>query len=92
MKDPTIIANKMLKQKFPIGKLYQIVSDIFHDDFTAIINNKNVAFPSRETVFLMLDIEYQCKRKYCMITALFPSGQVGTISYLCASEIKMLKQ
>ena len=81
-----------IKLKFPIGKLYQIVFNTFDDDFGAIINNKNVTFPSRETVFLMLDIEYQCKRKYCKITALFPSGQVGTISYLYASEIKMLKQ
>ena len=76
--------------EFPIGKLYQIVFNTFDDDFGAFINNKTVTFPSRETVFLMLDIEYQCKRKYCKITALFPSGQVGTISYLYASEIKML--
>lgn len=79
-----------IKLKFPIGKLYQIVSNTFDDDFGAIINNKNVTFPSRETVFLMLDIEYQCKRKYCNITALFPSGQVGTIWYLYPNEIKML--
>ena len=86
------MTNEEIKLKFPIGKLYQIVFNTFDDDFGAIINNKNVTFPSRETVFLMLDIEYQCKRKYCKITALFPSGQVGTISYLYASEIKMLKQ
>ena len=81
-----------IKLKFPIGKLYQIVFNTFDDDFGATINNKNVTFSSRETVFLMLDIEYQCKRKYCKITALFASGQVGTISYLYANEIKMLKQ
>jgi hypothetical protein len=86
------MTNEEIKLKFPIGKLYQIVFNTFDDDFVAIINNKNVTFPSRETVFLMLDIEYQCKPKYCNITALFPSCQVGTISYLYASEIKMLKQ
>lgn len=77
-----------IKLKFPIGKLYQIVLNTFDDDFGAFINNETVTFPSRETVFLMLDIE--CNSKYCKITALFPSGQVGTISYLYASEIKML--
>ena len=81
-----------IKLKFPIGKLYQIVFNTFDDDFGATINNKNVTFSSRETVFLMLDIEYQCERKCCKITALFPSGQVGTIQNLYASEIKMLKQ
>jgi hypothetical protein len=78
---------KEIKQKFPIGKLYQIEFDTF-DDFGALINNKTVRFPTRETVFLMLGIEYD--GKYCKITALFHSGQVGTISYLYANEIKML--
>jgi hypothetical protein len=77
-----------IKLKFPIGKLYQIVFDTFDDDFGALINNKSVTFSSRETVFLMLDIE--CDGKYCKITALFSSGQVGTISYLYPNEIKML--
>jgi hypothetical protein len=77
-----------IKLKFPIGKLYQIVFNTFDDDFEALINNKAVTFPSRETGFLMLDIE--CDGKYCKITALFSSGQVGTISYLYPNEIKML--
>jgi hypothetical protein len=77
-----------IKLKFPIGKLYQIVFNIFDDDFGAKIDNKTVTFSSRETVFLMLDIE--CDGKYCKITALFSSGQVGTISYLYPNEIKML--
>lgn len=77
-----------IKLKFPIGKLYQIVFNIFDDDFGALINNKSVTFPSKETVFLMLDIE--CHDNFCKITALFPSGQVGTISYLYPKEIKML--
>jgi hypothetical protein len=77
-----------IKLKFPIGKLYQIVFDTFDDDFGAKIDNKTVTFSSRETVFLMLDIE--CDGKYCKITALFSSGQVGTISYLYPNEIKML--
>ncbi len=85
------MTHKEINLKFPIGKLYHIESDTF-DVFGAFINNKTVTLPSRETVFLMLDIEYHCKRKYCKITALFPSGQAGTISYLYASEIKMLKQ
>lgn len=84
------MTNEEVKLKLPIGKLYQIVSKTFDNYFGAIINNKNVTFPSRETVFLMLDIEYQCKRNLCKITALFPSGQVGTISYLYPNEIKML--
>jgi len=77
-----------IKLKFPIGKLYQIVFNTFDDDFGAFINNKTVSFPSRETVFLMLGIKFYSK--YCKITALFPSGQVGTISYLYPEEIKML--
>lgn len=77
-----------IKLKFPIGKLYQIVFDTFDDDFGAKIDNKTVTFSSRETVFLMLDIE--CDGNYCKITALFSSGQVGTISYLYPNEIKML--
>ena len=85
------MTNEEIKLKFPIGKLYQIVFNTFDDDFGAFINNKTVTFPSRETVFLMLDIEYLSKRRnYCKITALFPSGQVGTISYLYPNEIKML--
>ena len=76
-----------IKQKFPFGKLYQIVFSIF-DDFGALINDKSVTFPCKETVFLMLGIE--CNGKYCKITILFPSGQVGTISYLYPKEIKML--
>lgn len=82
------MTNKELKQKFPIGKLYQIVFDKFDDDFGALINNKTVRFTIIETVFLMLGIEYD--GKYCKITALFHSGQVGTISYLYVNEIKML--
>jgi len=35
-----------IKLKFPIGKLYQIVFNIFDDDFGALINNKSVTFPS----------------------------------------------
>ena len=90
-----------IKLKFPIGKLYQIEFSIFgdfgalindksvtFDDFGALINDKSVTFPCKETVFLMLGIE--CDGKHCKITALFPSGQVGTISYLYANEIKML--
>jgi hypothetical protein len=77
-----------IKLKFPIGKLYQIVFNRFDDDFQALINDKSVTFPSKETVFLMLDIE--CLGNYCKITALFPSGQAGTISYLYPKEIKML--
>lgn len=77
-----------IKLKFPIGKLYRIKFDRFHDDFGAKIDNKTLTFSSRETVFLMLDIE--CDGKYCKITALFSSGQVGTISYLYPNEIKML--
>jgi hypothetical protein len=76
-----------IKLKFPIGKLYQIVFSKF-DDFGAIINNKSVTFPCKETVFLMLGIKYN--GKFCKITALFPSGQVGTMSYLYPNEIKML--
>ena len=82
------MTNEEIKLKFPIGKLYQIVFNTFYDDFGAIINNKNVTFPIRETVFLMLGIKYS--GKYCKITALLPSGQVGTISYLYPNEIKML--
>jgi len=77
-----------IKLKFPIGELYQIVFNTFDDDFGALINDKSVTFPCKETVFLMLGIE--CNGKYCKITALFPSGQVGTISYLYPKEIKML--
>jgi hypothetical protein len=80
--------HKETKQKFPIGKLYQIDFDKFDNHFGALINDKSVRFPTRETVFLMLGIEYD--GKYCKITALFHSGQVGTISYLYANEIKML--
>lgn len=83
------MTHKEINLKFPIGKLYHIEFDTF-DDFGALINNKTVRFLSRETVFLMLGIEYD--GKYFKITALFPSGQAGTISYLYASEIKMLKQ
>lgn len=81
------MAHKEINLKFPIGKLYQIEFDTF-DEFGALINNKTVRFLSRETVFLMLGIEYD--GKYCKITALFHSGQVGTISCLYSNEIKML--
>ena len=82
------MTNEEVKLKFPIGKLYQINFGKYDKTFEAYINNKTVTLPSRETVFLMLDIK--CHGKYCKITALFASGQVGTISYLYPNEIKML--
>ena len=81
------MAHEELKHQVPNGQLYRIVMGEF-SKFVAVINTKNVFFSCKETVFLILDIT--CKGQYHNITALFPSGQVGLISYMLKNEIELL--
>ena len=92
MKDPTIIANKMLKQKFPIGKLYQINFGKNYKTFEACINDNYRYFECDEEVFLLLDISVQDHNlKYFKLEALFSTGERGEIFYFNEYNLKLIQ-
>lgn len=93
MKDPIIIANKMLKQKFPIGKLYRI--NLFgnnYNTFQACINDNYRYFKCNEEVFLLLDINVQDHDvEYFKLEALFSTGERGEIFYIKEYDLKLIQ-
>jgi hypothetical protein len=92
MKDPIIIANKMLKQKFPIGKLYQINFGKNYKTFEAYINDNYRDFKCNEDVFLLLDISVQNHNvKYFKLEALFSTGERGEISLFKEYNLKLIQ-
>jgi hypothetical protein len=92
MKDPIIIANKMLKQKFPIGKLYQINFGKYDKTFEAYINDNYRDFECNEDVFLLLDISVQNHNvKYFKLEALFSTGERGEIFLNKEYNLKLIQ-
>lgn len=91
MKDPIIIANKMLKQKFPIGKLYRINFGNNYNTFEACINDNYRYFKCNEEVFLLLDINVQDRNvEYFKLEVLFSTGEHGEI-YIKEYNLKLIQ-
>jgi len=87
------VTNEELKQKFPIGKLYQIKKKYHEKIFSALVNKRYKTFLCEETVFLLLGLagdgrDYHVR--YINVDALFSSGEVGIISVVYPEELILL--
>ena len=82
----------MLKQKFPIGKLYQINFGKNDKTFEACINDKYYYFKCNEDIFLLLDINVQDRNvEYFKLEALFSTGEHGEIFYIKEYNLKLIQ-
>jgi len=82
------MTNKELKQKFPVGKLYQINSRDNSRTFDAVVNNKYCSFECKKEIFLLMDIS--CAG-YLKIYALFSTGERGEINFIEKNELKLIQ-
>jgi hypothetical protein len=85
------MTNKELKQKFPIGKLYQI--KIHCGIFSALVNKSYKSFSCEDTIFLLLSATGDVRdsnMRYINVDALFSSGEVGIISLVYPEELILL--
>jgi hypothetical protein len=86
------MANKELKQKFPIGKLYQINFGYASNFFEAYVNDNYRAFKCNEEFFLLLDIN-ECDDciGYVKITALLSTGERSEIFLFDEHNLKLIQ-
>jgi hypothetical protein len=86
------MANKELKQKFPIGKLYQINFGNASNLFEAYVNDNYRTFKCNEEFFLLLDIN-ECDDciKYVKITALLSTGERSEIFLFDEHNLKLIQ-
>jgi hypothetical protein len=86
------VGNKELKQKFPIGKLYQINFGYASNFFEAYVNDNYRAFKCNEDFFLLLDIN-ACDDciGYVKITALLSTGECCEIFLFDEHNLKLIQ-
>ena len=86
------MVNKELKQKFPIGKLYQINFGYASNFFEAYVNDNYRAFKCNEDFFLLLDIN-ACDDCiwYVKITALLSTGECCEIFLFDEHNLKLIQ-
>ena len=99
MKDPIIIGrintsmeNEELKQKFPVGKLYQINFGHHSRTFVAYVNDKHRVFNCKEDIFLLLNINvFDNCTGYLKLDVLFSNGERGEIYYILKENLKLIQ-